>query len=303
MLLVQNEVRPLNDNLVSIKGFPTPRSKKNIRQFLGKVNFYHKFIKNASKVLEVFHKILRKDSPFYWNTECQEAFEKLKEYLTSSPILAIFDRTLPIKIYTDASGIDIGAVLKQVQEDGHEKPVAYFSKKLNEAQKKKKAIYIELYAVREAIRYWKYWLMGNSFTIITDHKLLEHLNLRARTDEELGDISNELLQYDFKILYRPGALNSEAHCLFRNPVLESVPDDSSVINTIVNNISAQEIVDSQKNLIPNKRDEIKNSIIFRKIKGKEKIILSNKFGVELVKKVYCGDLTVTSNLEQISPSQ
>lgn len=70
------------------------------------------------------------------------------------PIFAIFDRNKPITIYTDASGVGIGAALKQKQADGSEKPVAYFSKKLNETQKKKKkAIYIESLAVRKAVKY------------------------------------------------------------------------------------------------------------------------------------------------------
>lgn len=138
-ILGHNTVQPLHDNLIAIKNFPIPRNRKNIRQFLGKINFYHKFICNAASTLEIFHNLLRKDVPFNWTPECQKSFEEVKEYLTSSPILAIFDRDKPIRIYTDASGVGIGAVLKQKQANGLEKPVAYFLKKLNEAQKKKKS--------------------------------------------------------------------------------------------------------------------------------------------------------------------
>ncbi|GLV46430.1 hypothetical protein CBL_21506, partial [Carabus blaptoides fortunei] len=70
------------------------------------------------------------------------------------PVLEIFDPDLPISIYTDASLEGVGAILKQKQPHGKEKPVAYFSKKLNEAQKKKKAIYLECLAITEAVRYW-----------------------------------------------------------------------------------------------------------------------------------------------------
>lgn len=62
----------------------------------------------------------------------------MKNLLCSQPVLEIFDQNLPIKIYTDASLEGVGAILKQTQPDGTEKPVAYFSKKLNELQKKKK---------------------------------------------------------------------------------------------------------------------------------------------------------------------
>lgn len=104
---------------------------------------------------------------FEWTEECEQTFNQIKEYLTSSLVLAVFDPNLPIAIYTDGNGEGIGAILKQKQSESLEKPVAYFSKKLNETQKKKKAIYIESYAVREAIRYWRFWLIGRHFTVYT----------------------------------------------------------------------------------------------------------------------------------------
>ncbi len=168
-ILGNNTVRPLTDNLVSIKEFPKPKNKKNIRQFLGKINFYRKYIQNAAQVLEPFHNLLRKNVEFQWTGECQKSFEKVKDYLISEPILAVFDRSLPIHIYTDASIEGIGALLKQSQTNGMEKPVAYFSRKLNEAEKKKKAIYIECLAIKAVIKYWQYWLMGTKFIVFSDH--------------------------------------------------------------------------------------------------------------------------------------
>ncbi len=139
--------------------------------------------------------------------------------MASAPALAIFDQNLPIIIYTDASLFGLGAVLKQIQENSEEKTVAYFSKKLNDSQKKKKAIFIESLAIQEAIKYWKYWLIGKKFKVITDHKPLENLNVKSRPDEELGDIINFLSQFSLKISYRPGSANLEADSLSRNPVL------------------------------------------------------------------------------------
>lgn len=100
--------------------------KKNVRQFLGKVNFYLKFIENSSSLLQPLHYLLRKNVPFIWSNKCQESFEKVKSILSSFPVLAVFDRTRPIHIYTDASLEGIGAVLKQPQEDGFEKTNCVF---------------------------------------------------------------------------------------------------------------------------------------------------------------------------------
>lgn len=84
------------------------------------------------------HNLLRKNQRFIWSVECQTAFELIKNVLCSQPVLEIFDQNLPINIYTDASLEGVGAILKQTQLDGKERRVAYFSKKFNEAQKKKK---------------------------------------------------------------------------------------------------------------------------------------------------------------------
>lgn len=206
-------------------------------------------------MLDPLHQLLRKNVKFIWTEDCERAFENIKELLCSKPVLQIFDKDLPIKIYTDASLKGIGAILKQTQDDGNEKPVAYFSKKLNETQKRKKAIYLECLAIKEAIKYWQHWLIGRYFEIHSDHKPLEDMNIRARTDEELGDLTHYLSQYDFKIIYVPGKDNTEADCLSRNPVLEASRGEEEDLLRTVNLIEIEEIKLDQTNniLLQNKK--------------------------------------------------
>lgn len=245
-IIQNNSVRPLKDNLISIKQFPTPKTQKNIRQFLGKINFYHQYIPKSTIILDPLHKLLRKNEKFVWSNDCERAFDEIKKLLCSKPILEIFDKSLPIKIFTDASLEGIGAILKQEQQNGKDKPVAYFSKKLNETQKRKKAIYIECLAIKEAIQYWQHWLIGKRFTVYSDHKPLENLNIKARTDEELGDLTYYLSQYDFQIKYIPGKNNTEADCLSRNPVLESNENKEETLK-IVNIMKIDRIqIDQEK---------------------------------------------------------
>lgn len=136
-IIQNNSIRPLKDNLVSIKNFPTPKTQKNVRQFLEKINFYNKYVKDNAIILDPLHNLLRKNQQFMWTEDCQASFDRIKDLLCHQPILGIFDQKLPINIYTDASLKGIGAILKQPQMNGEEKPIAYFSKKLNDAQKKK----------------------------------------------------------------------------------------------------------------------------------------------------------------------
>ena len=143
-VISKNTVRPWEDNLKSIKEFPRPDSRKKIRQFLGKINFYHKYIENSARLLEPLQNLLRKDTQFSWSEDCQRAFTRAKNLLCSQPILAIFNINAPTVIYTDASIEGIGAVLKQKQPNGELKPIAFFSKKLNKYQKKKESYFFRM---------------------------------------------------------------------------------------------------------------------------------------------------------------
>lgn len=283
-----NIITPLKDNLKSIAEFPAPLNKKQIRQFLGKVNFYNKYIPNAAITLDPLHNLLRKNINYVWSADCEKAFQTIKSHLCSAPILAIFDREAPTFIYTDASIKGIGAILKQTQKCGEIKPVAYFSKKLNECQKKKKAIFLECLAIKESLRFWQHWLIGNSFTIYTDHKPLENLNIKNRTDDELGDMTHYLSQYNFVIKYHPGRNNTEADCLSRNPVYESHENEEDNLKTI-NIIKFEEILDDQnKNSnIKNKHNFIReNDIYYKRNNKKNKIVLSEDYSKVLIKKVH-----------------
>lgn len=288
-IIQNNSVKPVKDNLTSIRNFPVPETQKNIRQFLGKINFYHEYIPNSAIILDPLHNLLRKNQKFIWTDECQKAFEMVKNLLCTQPVLEIFDQDLAINIYTDASLEGVGAILKQTQLDGKEKPVAYFSKKLNEAQKKKKAIYLECLAIKEALRYWQYWLMGKSFTVYSDHKPLENMNLKSRTDEDLGDLTYYLSQYDFKIKYMPGKQNLEADCLSRNPVLESNENTDEHLK-VVNLIELKDILfDQNRNTeIQTKKGQLieKHKVYFINVRNKEKIILSEEFSIKLIRKVH-----------------
>lgn len=288
-IIQNNSIRPIKDNLISIRNFPAPKTQKNVRQFLGKINFYHEYIQKRAIILDPLHNLLRKNQKFIWSEDCQNAFDKIKDLLCSQPVLSIYDPDLPINIYTDASLEGVGAILKQTQPNDKEKPVAYFSKKLNEVQKKKKAIYLECLAIKEAVKYWQYWLIGKSFTVYSDHKPLENMNLKSRTDDELGDLTFYLSQYDFKIKYTPGKNNMEADCLSRNPVLNAEENKEEKLK-IVNLIKIEEIwTDQEKNEeVRNKKSKLiqRQNVYFKKVNTKEKIILSEEFSIKLIKLIH-----------------
>lgn len=144
---------------------------------------------------------------------------------------------------------------------------------------------MECLAIKEAIKFWQYWLIGKPFTVYTDHKPLENMNLRSRTDEDLGDLTYYLSQYEFQIKYAPGKTNVEADCLSRNPVLTSNENENEQLK-VVNLIKQEDIITDQNNNeeIQNNRDKLikKNEIYLKK----EKIILSEEFSLIFLKNIH-----------------
>ena len=117
-----------------ISKLPSPTNVKIVRQFLGHVGFYRRFIKDFSKIAKPLYKMLEKDAKFSWDRDCQKNFEELRSRLTTAPIVRAPNWQLPFEVMCDASDLAIGAVLGQ--REGGKPYVVYYSRKtLNEAQR------------------------------------------------------------------------------------------------------------------------------------------------------------------------
>ena len=117
-----------------ISKLPSPTNVKTVRQFLGHVGFYRRFIMDFSKIAKPLYKLLEKDEKFLWEEDYQRSFKKLKAHLTTTPIVRAPNWKLPFEVMCDASDLAIGAVLGQ-REGGKPYVVYYASKTLNEAQR------------------------------------------------------------------------------------------------------------------------------------------------------------------------
>lgn len=149
-----------------------------------------------------------------WTSKAEEAFTKLKHAMTNLPVLALLDFNLPFEVTTDASGVAVGVVLSQ---QGH--PIAYFSRKMCPRLCSSSAYVRELFAVTEAIKKWRKYLLGNTFRIYTDHKSLKNLLTQTIQTPEQQKWLTKLIGYNFEIHYKPGKENLVADALSR--VLEA----------------------------------------------------------------------------------
>lgn len=161
----------LDDKIEAIQKVVFPQNQKELKSFLGLVNYYNKFVPNSAMVRQPLYNLTKKGVPWKWDKQCIAAFNRIKEILTSSPVLVHYDSKLPVKLTVDASATGIGAVLSHVI-DGIDRPIAYESQLLNEAQQKYSQIEREALAIIFGVKKFYQYLYGNRFTLITDHKPL-----------------------------------------------------------------------------------------------------------------------------------
>jgi len=159
--------------------WPHPDSLKQVQRFLGFANFYRRFIRGFSSIAEPLTALTRKSStPFQWTEKANQAFERLKQLFTSTPILTLPDPELPFIIEVDASDVGVGAVLSQRATRDHKlHPCAFFSRCLTAAEKNYDIGNRGLLAVKLALEEWRHWLEGakHPFVIWTDHKNLTYI--------------------------------------------------------------------------------------------------------------------------------
>ena len=151
---------------------PQPTNSSELHSFLGLVNFYGRFIPNASQLLYPLNRLLQKGTEWNWTPECQHAFIQCKEILASSNVLAHYDPKKPLILECDTSPTGIGACLLQPDKVGYLRPVTYVSRSLAAAERNYAQIEREALAIVFAVKRLKQYLCGRHFTLRTDHKPL-----------------------------------------------------------------------------------------------------------------------------------
>ncbi|XP_076384453.1 uncharacterized protein LOC143263180 [Megalopta genalis] len=165
--------KPLECKVRAIVEYPQPVTAKQLRQFLGMMNFYRRFIPRAAQVQAAMNNLLSGNAkgrtPIHWNAEAVVAFEESKRALAQATLLAHPQIGAPLALTCDASDFAVGAVLQQDTGNGWE-PIGFFSKKLSAAETNYGAYDRELLAIYLAIKQFRYMVEGRAFVIFTDHK-------------------------------------------------------------------------------------------------------------------------------------
>ncbi|KAI5168050.1 hypothetical protein NEIRO03_0077 [Nematocida sp. AWRm78] len=201
-LLSMNRIRPTDERIAEVMKLPPPSNLKQVRSFLGKVNYMSRHICDVSQLKAPLNELTKKGVPFVWKEEHQEAFMKIKSAVAKVIAVTIPDPNKKFTLETDASGTGMGAVLKQ-----EEKVIGFYSTRLTATQQRYTITERELLAIVWAMDRCKHYLLGESFDVITDHKAIEAYF--TKKDREFGNdrISRwmqALENFNFTPRYRPG---------------------------------------------------------------------------------------------------
>jgi hypothetical protein len=224
-----NEIAMDPKKVATVKDWPVPRDVRDVRAFLGFVNFYRRFMQGYGKMSTPLTDLTRATKIFDWTDQCQKAFEEIRDNMLKEPILSMPDSELPWIVETDASDYALGATASQMHADGRLHPVAYFSKKLHGPELNYQIHDKELMAIIEAFKEWRVYLSGTKepVKVYTDHKNLVSFTTTKDLNKRQIRWAEFMTGFNFQIIYRPGTKNGRADALSRRSDLESTEEVAS----------------------------------------------------------------------------
>ena len=217
--LTKDGILPNKLKVDAIQNFPKPASAKDVKSFIGLSGFYRAFVRNFSSIAAPLTSLLKKEAKFVWGQEQDQAFAKLKHYLSSPPVLAYPDYSMPFELYTDASNVGLGAVLMQ-NLNGKLKPIAYASRILSKAESSYCATDKEMSAIAWALLHFRDIILGYRVTVFMDHCPLTYM-INSPVKDPFGKRARyfmTLSEYDVEVKYIKGCLNTPPDALSRAPI-------------------------------------------------------------------------------------
>ena len=208
-----------------IRKLNAPKTKRQVKSFLGMVNFLAVYLKDLQTTLIPLYEVTRKNKDFHWGKAQQDAFEKVKSELIKPPILAMPNKTGLFTVDSDTSKIGCGATLSQLQ-NGKMQIVAFYSKKLPEPCSRYGITELELYGLTCNIVAFKHVLLHVYFEVFTDHSAIKFL-VNAKKEPgtpRIQRLLEVLSRYNFGVGYKPGKQMILADYFSRHPHNDTDPE-------------------------------------------------------------------------------
>ena len=224
-------IQPLPKKVQGITSIASPKNRKEVRSFIGMVNFYRDMWIRRSHLLAPLAALTSKNTKFKWGNEEEQAFQQIKKVMQQEVLLAYPDFSIPFDIHTDASHLQLGAVISQ-----NGKPVAFYSRKLNAAQTRYTTTERELLSIVETLKEFRNILLGHKITVYTDHK---NLTYKKFNTERVMRWRLLLEEYGPELVYIKGPDNIVADSLSRLGMNDKVKVEGEILalQTVAKTIS------------------------------------------------------------------
>ena len=220
----RNGIQPQPKKVEAIQKLKAPTNVRQLRHFLGMVNYYRDMWKRRSHVLAPLTKLTGKGVPFDWGKDQDRAFAEIKRIMAQETILAYPNFSKPFHVYTDASNIALGAVI--MQED---KPLAFYSRKMNSAQRNYTTGEQELLSIVETLKEFRSLLWGQELIVHTDHMNIVYGNL---SNDRITRWRLLLEEYNPKFVHIKGTDNTVADALSRLDMSVEEAERTSDVSTL-----------------------------------------------------------------------
>lgn len=233
-----NKISKSPDKIRAINEMSRPSNPDDVRRFLGLVTYYSSFIPDLSSLTFPLRQLLQNGRRWFWSSNCESAFIKLKSELCSDRVLMPYNPKLPVVLTTDASPTGVAAVLSH-DVDGTDRPIAFASRSLSSAEMNYSQLDREALAiVFGATRFYNY-VFGTKFVLVTDNEPLTRIfhpakNLPAMTSARLLRYASFLSGFEYTVRFKKGEDNQNVDCLSRAPLDNYKPSYDSQMGNEVN---------------------------------------------------------------------
>lgn len=223
-LLTDEGLKPCENKVKAIKEAPAPKNLTQLKSYLGMINYYSMFLPNLSSRLHVLYELTKKGRPFIWDDECNEVFNKSKDFLLGDRVLTLYDPKKPVVISCDASPYGLGAVLSH-EIGSVEKPIMFVSSTLSQSERNYAQLHREALAVVWSVKKFHKYIYGKKVIVYSDHEPLKSIfshnkGMPAIAAARIQRWQVLLSMYDIELRYRKASRMCNADALSRLPLNE-----------------------------------------------------------------------------------
>ena len=216
--ITRDGIKPLSKKVEAINNLATPANRRELRKFIGLVNYYRDMWPKRSEILGPLTALVSPKVPWKWTPECQQSFEAMKSLVAREVILSYPQFDKPFHIHTDASKTQLGAVISQ-----DDKPIAFYSRKLSPAQTRYTTTERELLSIVEVFKEFRNILLGQQLVVHTDH---ENLTYKKFNSDRVMRWRLFIEEYSPDLRYIKGEHNEVADALSRLEIKHPPMDES-----------------------------------------------------------------------------